>query len=111
MTIRPFLHFPPPPLNPELRRQYEVLQQMRSGKLECVGELTLTAGAASTVITDIRISPQSVIVWHPRTANAAAEMAAGTMYITDANMGSGTATVTHANNAQVDRTFRLAIIG
>lgn len=111
MTIRSFLHFPPPPLNPELRRQYEVLQQMRSGKLECVAELTLTAGAASTVITDIRISPQSVIVWHPRTANAAAEMAAGTMYITDANMGGGTATVTHANNAQTDRDFRLAIIG
>jgi hypothetical protein len=88
-----------------------VLQQIRSGKLEIVGELTLTAGAASTAVTDIRVSPQSVIVWHPRTANAAAELAAGTMYITDANMGSGTATITHANNAQTDRDFRLAIIG
>ena len=111
MTIRSFLHFPPPPNDPFSRRMYEVLQQIRSGKLEVVGEVTLTAGAASTAVTDIRVSPQSVIVWHPRTANAAAEMAAGTMYITDANMGGGTATVTHANNAQVDRTFRLAIIG
>ena len=111
MTIRPFLHFPPPPANPELRRQYEVLQQLRSGKTENVGEVTLTAGAASTTVTDIRISPQSVIVWHPRTANAAAELANGTMYVTDANMGKGTMTITHANNAQVDRQFRYAVIG
>jgi hypothetical protein len=90
---------------------YEVLQQIRSGKTENVAEVTLTAGAASTTITDIRISPQSVIVWHPRTANAAAELAAGTMYITDANMGNGTATITHANNSQTDRDFRLAIVG
>ena len=111
MTIRSFLHFPPPPNDPFSRRMYEVLQQVRNGKLEIVGELTLTAGAASTAVTDIRVSPQSVIVWHPRTANAAAELAAGTMYITDANMGSGTFTVTHANNAQVDRTFRFAVLG
>lgn len=111
MTIRPFLHFPPPPNDAWQRRQYEVLKQIKSGKLECVAELTLTANAASTTITDVRISPQSVIVWHPRTANAAAEMAAGTMYITDANIGNGTATVTHANNAQTDRDFRLAIVG
>ena len=111
MTIRPFLHLPPPSSSPELRRLYEVLQQMRRGKTENTGEFTLTASVASTVLSDTRISPQSVIVWHPRTANAAAELANGTMYITDANMGSGTATVTHANNAQVDRTFRYAVIG
>jgi hypothetical protein len=111
MTIRSFLHFPPPPNDPFSRRMYEVLQQVRNGKLEIVGELTLTAGAASTAVTDIRVSPQSVIVWHPRTANAAAELAAGTMYVTDANMGSGSMVVTHANNAQVDRTFRFAVLG
>jgi hypothetical protein len=111
MTIRSFLHFPPPPNDPFSRRMYEVLQQLRSGKMEVVGELTLTASAATTAVTDIRVSPQSVIVWHPRTANAAAELAAGTMYITDANMGNGTFTVTHANNAQTDRDFRYAVIG
>lgn len=84
---------------------------MRRGKTENVGEVTLTANAATTVLSDRRISPQSVIVWHPRTANAAAELAAGTMYVTDANMGSGTATITHANNAQTDRQFRYAVIG
>jgi len=111
MTIRPFLHFPPPPNDPFLRRQYEVLQQMRSGKTENVGEVTLTAGAASTSVTDIRVSPQSVIVWHPRTANAASELAAGTMYVTDANMANGSFTITHANAVSVDRSFRYAVIG
>lgn len=111
MPIRPFLHFPPPPANSELRRQYEVLQQMRSGKLENVAEVTLTANVASTTVTDIRVSPQSVLAWHPRTANAAAELAAGTMYVTDANMANGSYTITHANNAQTDRVFRVAIIG
>lgn len=111
MTIRSFLHFPPPPNDPFSRRIYEVLQALRSGKTENVGEVTLTANAASTAVTDIRVSPQSVIVWHPRTANAAAEMAAGTMYVTDANMANGSFTVTHANNAQTDRDFRYAVIG
>jgi len=111
MTIRPFLHFPPPPANSELRRQYEVLQQIRNGKLEIVGEVTLTVSAASTTVTDIRVSPQTVIVWHPRTANAAAELAAGTMYITDANMANGSFVITHANNLQADRTFRYACLG
>jgi hypothetical protein len=52
---------------------YEVLQALRNGKSENVAEVTLTANAASTTITDIRVSPQSVLSWHPRTANAAAE--------------------------------------
>lgn len=111
MAIRPFLHFPPPPSDPQARRQYEVLQNMRKGKTENVGEFTCTPSAATTVLSDVRISPQSVIVWHPTTLNAAAELAAGTMYILDSNISNGTATVTHANNAQTDRTFRYAVIG
>lgn len=111
MTIRGFLHFPPPPSDPELRRQYEVLQQVRRGKLELAGEITLTANVASTTVTDMRISPQSIIVWHPTTANAAAELANGTMYVTDANMGNGTMTITHANNAQTDRSYRYGVLG
>ena len=111
MTVRSFLHFPPPPSDPNARRSYEVLQQIKKGKTENVAEVTLTANAASTTISDIRISPQSVIVWHARTANAAAELGNGTLYITDANMSNGTAVVTHANNAQADRQYRIAIIG
>lgn len=118
MAIQPFLHLPPPAafrsfveITTYLRRLLDSLKTMGRGKIECVAEITLTANAASSVLSDIRISKQSVLAFHPRTANAAAELAAGTMYVTDANMGSGTATITHANNAQTDRDFRVAIIG
>lgn len=118
MTIQPFLHPPPPAtfrsfadVTTYLRRLLDYMKGVSKGKLECVGEVTLTANAASTAISDVRISKQSVIVFHPRTANAAAELAAGTMYITDANMASGSATITHANNAQTDREYRYAVLG
>lgn len=118
MTIRPFLHLPPPAtfgslsdVTSYMRRMWDALYKLRSGKTENVGELTLTPNAASTTLSDIRISPQSVIVWHARTANAAAELAAGTLYITEANISNGTAIITHANNAQADREYRYAVIG
>ena len=118
MTIYPFLHLPSPTefqnltqVGSYLRRMWESLQSTRKGKLECVTQVTLTASAASTVLTDSRISPQSVLVFDPLTANAAAEKAAGTLYVTTANRGDGTATITHANAASTDRTFNVAIIG
>jgi len=111
MTIRPFLHFPPPPNDPFLRRQYEVLQQMRAGKLECVTTLTLSPGVTTTVLNFYGLSPQSVVVFDPTTANAAAELAAGTMYVLTANRGNDAWTVTHANAVSADRTFQVAVIG
>ena len=111
MTIRPFLHLPPPPNNPAIRRLYEVMQAMRRGKLENVTEITLTANAATSTLSFKGLSPQSVVVFDPKTANAAAELYGGTMYVLTANRGNDTWTVTHANNAQVDRTFQVAVIG
>jgi hypothetical protein len=43
------------------------------------------------------------------TANAAAEVGNGTIYVSAVTNGSFT--LTHANNSQVDRTFRYAISG
>ena len=118
MTIRGFRHLPTPPTFSSLsdvslymRRLLEGLYKLKDGKTENVGEVTLTVNAASTTLNDIRISPQSVIVWHPRTANAAAELAAGTLYITDTNISNGSALITHANNSQTDRHYRYAVIG
>ncbi len=111
MTIRSFLHLPPPPNNPGLRRMYEVLQAMRRGKLECVTEFTLTANAATSTFAYKGLSPQSAVLFDPKTANAAAELYGGTMYVLTANRGNDSWTVTHANNAQNDRTFQVAVIG
>lgn len=82
------------------------------GKINAVVlEFTLTANQASTVLTDARLTVQSFVEFDPLTSNAASEKAAGTIYVTSANRANGSFTVTHANNAQTDRTFNVLIIG
>lgn len=81
------------------------------GKANNTGSVTLTAGAASTVLADPRLTIDSAVVFDPMTANAAAELAAGTLYALTANRNNGTWTLTHANAVSTDRTFRYAIIG
>lgn len=82
-----------------------------AGKLNAVGDFTCTANAASTVLTDSRLTINSAVIFDPTTANAAAELAAGTMYVLTANRNNETWTVTHANAASTDRTFKVLIIG
>lgn len=93
------------------RKLAQAVNQALSGKLNAVNEVTLTAGAASTTFTDDRLSVNSFIGLMPRTANAAAELGNGTLYIADAGRLSGSAVITHANNAQTDRTYTVLIIG
>lgn len=118
MPVYPFLHLPSPTtfknldeVGAYLRRQWESLQALRKGKIECVSTVTLTASAATTKITDIRLSPQSLVMFDPKTANAATELYGGTMYVLTANRGDGEWTISHANNTQADRTFQIAIVG
>lgn len=85
------------------------LNNMLRGKLNCITTLTLTANAASTTLTDSRISHQSVIALTPTTANAAAALA--TTYQVDTGRVAGSRVFTHANNAQTDRTFDVTIVG
>ena len=98
-----------PPLSPlsgdgEARR---TVNKVLQGKTNNFGSVTLTANAASTTLTDIRIGINSVILLQPTTANAAAALA--TTYF--GTPGDGTVVINHANNAQADRSFILAIVG
>ena len=119
MTVRPFLHFPDAPANFTsmadvayyLRRLRDGLFRLRQGKLECVVELTLREDEATTVLTDSRLSVQSVVIFDPKTANAAAALYGGSMYVLTANRTNGAWTITHPNNAQTDKHFQCAIIG
>ncbi len=81
------------------------------GKSNNNGTLTLTAGAASTVMSDARLTVNSAVLFDPLTANAAAELAAGTLYTLAANRNNSAWTVTHANAGTTDRTFRYMIVG
>ena len=80
------------------------------GKTNNILKVTLAANAASTTITDVRISSSSYLGLMPETANAAAEIGNGTLYISDSGRVNGSAVITHANNAQTDRTFRVVVI-
>ncbi len=79
------------------------------GRTDNYGQVTLTANAASTTFEHAALSENSTIALTPRTAHAAAAMAAGTLYVSA--KANGSVTFAHANNAQTDRTFDLAWIG
>lgn len=81
------------------------------GKINATGTFTCTANAATTVLNDPRLTVNGVVLFDPTTANAAAELAAGTIYTLTANRNNRAWTVTHANAASTDRTFRYLIIG
>jgi hypothetical protein len=84
------------------------LNDLAGGRLNNGGQFTLTAGATSTTVSRLGVAAGDLIVFAPLTANAAAELYGGTMYVTSANISKNQFVVTHANNAQVDRTFRFA---
>lgn len=114
ITVRP--HIPTPPTNPTdhvgmmkwARHAHDAMKPWRNGKFDCTKTVTLTANAASTTVMDYRFSPQSYVGAMPQTANASAEIGAGTIYFAPTD---GQCVVTHANNAQVDRTFTFVILG
>jgi len=93
-----------------IQKAWVSFNSMLSGKLNCTyPSFTLTANAAQTTLTDFRIGGSSVILFVPKTANAAAEIGNGTLILGEPV--SGAVNVGHANNAQTDRTFDLVILG
>ncbi len=119
MTVYDRPHVPAPPTGTNdlkslvlwARKLYDSIKAWRIGKFDCTQEFTLTANAATSTLTDYRLSPQSFVDFDPQTANAATEKAAGTLYVLTANRGDGAWTVTHANNANADRTYTVVILG
>ena len=86
----------------------EVVNNILNKRMDAGGEVTLSANVASTVVTDNRVTKNSVVVLSPTTANAAAALA--TTYIADGGYDTSGFTVTHENNTQTDRTFRYIIL-
>lgn len=80
---------------------------LMDGKHNATGSKTLTANAATTTLTDMRLTATSVVTFMPKTANAAAAL--GGLYVTARTNGS--CTLNHANNAQADKSFDYTING
>jgi hypothetical protein len=93
----------------DLFRIVRGIRDLFEGRSNAVGSFTLTANAATTIVTAPNCGAGCTISVQPTTANAAAEIGNGTMYI--GTVSAGAFVVTHANNAQTDRTFRYAAFG
>lgn len=93
----------------DLAKYATSLQQLASGRSNATGVVTLKASATSTVVSDINCSADSIINLDPATANAAAERASGSCFVSA--VANKSFTITHRSNAQTDRTFRYAIQG
>lgn len=95
----------------DLKKIILSLQQLAAGRSNAVGTVTLATGAATTVVTTGtgNCAPGSTPLLTATTANAAAEIAAGGMYVS--SVGLNTFTITHTNSATTGRTFLYAIVG
>ena len=82
-------------------RVITLLNQVRRGRLNNGGDVTLTANAATTTLNDPLITTNSGIFLMPKSANAAAALA--TTYFSNPTPGS--IIINHASNAQVDKTY------
>lgn len=94
------------------RDLYKIVRGIRDlfeGRSNAVGSFTLAANTASTTVAAPNCGAGCTVLAFPQTANAAAELGNGTIYIGTVNNGSFV--VTHANNAQTDRVFRYAALG
>lgn len=72
-----------------------------------IGSFTITANAATTTVNDESFQATMVPLLIPTSANAAAAIA--TTYVS--SRVNGSFVLTHANNAQVDRTFLYVLVG
>jgi hypothetical protein len=91
------------------REVAQVVRGLMDGKSNNTGEVTLDTGSTTTVVTEFRAGAKSYIGLMPQTSNAAAEIGNGTIYVS--SRGDQQFTLTHASNAQNDRTFTYVVIG
>ena len=85
----------------------QAIELLYDGKINALGDVTLAVSSATTTLSDSRIGPDSFIGFMPTTSNAAGALSG--LYVS--SRGKQTATLTHANNSQSDKTFRYVVLG
>ncbi len=99
--------FVPGTLESDLKKILLSLQQLAAGRSNATGSVTLAANTTTTTVTPINCAAGSAVFLCPTTANAAAALS--TTYVS--TVAKQSFTLTHANNAQVDRTFYYVCLG
>lgn len=92
------------------REVSQAIKDLTEGRSNANGTVTLTANTTTTTVTKSTINANAGVWLEPRTANASAERGNGTIYTNVAAAG-GSFVITHANNAQTDRTFYYLVNG
>src|SRR5882724_10550325 len=92
-------------------RIVSAIRQLIAGRSNAAGRVTLAANAASTVVAAPNCAAACEILLFARSANAAAEVKNGTVYVLAADVANKSFRITHANNAQTDRIFSYLAIG
>lgn len=85
------------------------MREAHQGHLGNIGTVTLGTGTAATSVTDFRVGPNSCIGFMPTTANAAAEIGGGTLYVSSRSLEGFT--IAHANTTTADRAFAYSVLG
>lgn len=93
----------------DLKKIVLAIQQLAAGRSNAVGSVTLATGASSTTVTTTNCAAGSVPILVPASANAAAEVGNGTMYVSA--VANGAFTIAHANSATAGRMFLWAVVG
>lgn len=97
----------PAPNDIDLRRIVRGIRDLFEGRSNATGRFTVTQNQATTVVTAPNCGPESEIFLQAVSPNAAAEVGAGTIYVSA--VAPGAFTVTHANSATADRIFAYRI--
>ena len=84
------------------------VNNLLNGKLNSIGEVTLTDSQTTTTLSDRRLGPDSVVLLVPLTSNAADAAIAG-IYVSARTNGS--CTLNHASDVDTDQDFAYAILG
>lgn len=101
-----------PPLSPSDTRPDKIVQAIRNlqaGRNNATGSVSLAINTTTTTVVVPNCAPTSQVFLFPKTAHAGAELAAGGCFVS--SIGNGSFVVTHANNAQADRTFGYVALG
>ncbi len=93
------------------RRITQAIRELFQGRSNAVGMVTLVEEETETVVTAINCSPSCKVFLFPASADAATEMAGGSLYIDPADVVKGAFTIKHANDLSEDRTFFWVCLG
>lgn len=100
---------PPNPDDKDMRRMAFAVGELGKGRSNAVGSVTLTTSVASTAVTAQNCGAASAVLLQPTTSTAAAEIGAGTAWVS--SVIDGGFWISHATSSVATRTFNYVCLG